>query len=298
MRQFSFKRWDEWWCGQVPPHALAIVRIGFGLFLFIEAMTYVPGIDVLLSSHGLIFSLWADRIPASVRFLLEPPEPIVANAIACVYVLACLLLAAGCAMRTALAILILLFLYYWQLSFHLFPSSYHRMFFFILVVLSFSGADRTLSFRMWRRAGSCFSWEPISILPQRLIAAQITATYIGVSWQKIWLPDWQNGNILFFSFMGKWGTPPAYFLARILPQWSFDALNWIVKLFEFFLPFCLWMRDWRLFAIIAGTIFHVSVALLLGIWWFLILPPAYVIFFDPYDVHRWLHTRFPGYIRL
>ncbi len=149
---------------------------------------------------------------------------------------------------------------------------------------------------MLRSRGSFFAWEPVSILPQRLIAIQLTATYVGVVLQKTWLPDWQNGNILFFSFMGKWGSPLGFALARTLPRWTYDVLNWMVKLTEFFLPFCLWMRDWRLFAIIAGTIFHLSIAILLGIWWFLILPPAYIVFFDPRDVHKWLHACFPHHI--
>ena len=297
MTHTFFTRWDAWWCGRSSPHALAVLRIAFGLFLIIEALTYLPGIDVLFSNHGLIFSLWADRVPASLRYLLEPPAPIVARMIYCVYLLACIFLMLGCAMRLSLVILILLFTYDWQLSFYLFPSSYHRLFFLILVVLLFSGADRTFSFRMWRLKGSWCAWEKISLLPQRLIAVQITATYVGVCLQKTWLPDWQDGSILLFSFMGRWGSPLAFALVRTLPHWSYDAMNWMVKILEFFLPVCLWLKEWRWWGIVIGTLFHLSVAFLLGIWWFLILPPAYIIFFDPSDVHRWLHRLFPKHIK-
>lgn len=151
---------------------------------------------------------------------------------------------------------------------------------------------------MYRRAGSFFAWEPVSILPTRLLTLQITATYAGVGWQKLWLPDWQNGQILYYSFIGKWGSPLGFWLARILPAWSYDVLNWIVRFMECTIPICLWLRDWRVYAFIAGTVFHVSIALIMDIWWFLVLPPAYILFLNPDAVYKWLHRLLPERISL
>lgn len=285
MTKTFFQRWEHWWCRSAPPHALALTRIAVGVFLLIEALTYIPAVPALLSTHGLVFPLWSAVPGASVAWLTFA-----------LYCLCCILLALGCLMRTSLIGLIALYCYYWNLSFHFFPSSYHRLFFVVLLVLLISGADKTFSLRMLRTRGSFFAWEPISILPQRLLAAQITATYLGVGWQKMWLPDWQNGLLFYYSFTGKWGSPPAFALARVLPLWSYDALNWVTRILEFFLPFLLWMRSWRLFAVIAGTLFHVSIAILLGIWWFLLLPPAYILFVEPEHVYAWLRRYFPRFV--
>lgn len=286
-------QWENWWCRTVPPHSMAIIRIAFGLFLIVEAITYLPAIPALFSDHGIVIPLWAHLLPDSLRFLLEPPSVPVASIIVAIYFLCCTLLALGYLTRTALIGLIILFLYYWQLSFHFFPSSYHRLFFFVLVVLLFSRSDRTFSLRMLRTRGSWSAWEPISILPQRLLALQMTATYIGVGWQKMWLPDWQSGRIFYYSFIGKWGSPMAFALARILPDWFYEVLNWTTRVLEFFLPFLLWIPSWRILAVIAGTMFHVIIALLLGIWWFLVLPPMYILFLDPEAFYAWLRRHFP-----
>lgn len=287
-------RWDSWWCRTAPPHVLALFRIVFGLFLFVEALTYIPGVPVLFSDHGLVFSQWSPSLPSSIRILFDPPGLAVAWIIFTLYGIACLCLALGCLTRISIATLIILFAYYWQLSFYMFPSSYHRLFFVTLLILLFSGSHKTFSLHMFFKRGSVYAWEPINILPQRLLSAQITATYIGVSWQKMWLPDWQNGKILYYSFIGKWGSPPAFWLAQHLPLWSYDLMNHAVKITEFFLPFCLWIRQWRLGAVVVGTLFHLSIAILLGIWWFLVLPPAYILFLEPEDVLKWLQQRVPA----
>ncbi len=293
MTKSFFYRWDRWWTRKDLPHILAIFRIAFGSFLLLEALTYVQAVPTLFSSQGLVFSIWADAFPMTIRSLFEPPSVAVAWLIFSFYCLCSVTLALGIAMRTSLFSLLLLFLYYWQLSFHDFPSSYHRLFFTVLLILLFSGADKTFSLHMRLRRGSFFAFEEISILPQRLLALQITATYIGVASQKIWLPDWQTGEVLIASFSGKWATPWGFVLTRTFSPAVFEFLNWIVRLGEFFLPFCLWNREWRWKAIIAGTLFHVSVAVFMSIWWFLVLPPAYVLFFDPREVHSWLSHHLP-----
>ncbi len=196
-------QWDSWWYRSAPPHVLALVRIAFAAYLMIEAATYLPFVPIMFSSQGLVIPM------QSGLAVLAPPTPSVAWLIAAVYFASLTLLLVGYRMRTALVLIILLFLYYWQLSFYLFPSSYHRLSFFILLVLLISGADRTFSLRMKLSHGSWAAWEPVSVLPQRLLAVQMTATYAIVGWQKWWLPLWQGGEVRYFSVFGRWGTPLA-----------------------------------------------------------------------------------------
>lgn len=280
-----FRRWDDWWFREVPPHALALFRVAFAAFLLVEAATYLPHVPMMFSSAGL-----AIPMQTGLAFL-APPVPPVAWAVALGYVAALVALMVGYRMRAALVALVLYFLYYWQLSFYAFPSSYHRLFFFSFLVLLLGGADKTFSLRMRRERGSWTAWEPVSVLPQRLLAVQLTATYAVVGLQKWWLPAWRGGDVMYYSFIGRWGTPPARWLVSVAPPWTYGVLTFLTKLLETALPAAFWIPRVRWVAFAGGAAFHVLIALLLGIWWFLVLPPAYVVFLRPEDVHAFLRRR-------
>lgn len=167
--------------------------------------------------------------------------------------------------------------------------TFERLFVFVLLVLLFSGADRTLSLRMWLRKGSLFAWEPIHIFPQRLIALQLSATYLGVGWQKIVLPDWQHGEIIIHALTGRWATPLAFAIARLnLPLQFYDMVLFLLKSFEVLLPFGLWIRRYQWIFFFGGALFHITIATLISMWWFLIMVPAYITFLEPEAVYRFL----------
>jgi len=181
--------------------------------------------------------------------------------------------------RPALIVTTILAWYEWQLAVHLFPTSYHRLVLFTLIILCFSNSDRTYSLRMKLTQGSFCAWEPISIFPQRLIALQLTAIYLGAALQKFWLPGWQGGEILSYMLIGNWATPLAYWIARLpLTIAVFDASVWIVKFFLFVLPFGLWIPKLRTASFIGGALFHLCITLLLGPWGFLVMIPLYACF--------------------
>lgn len=289
-----FQHWDTWWHREAPPDILAILRIGFGAFLLVEAATYLPFVPTMFSSRGLVIPMHVadpERWPM-LAAAFAPPPPVVAWIVAGLYCCAAALLAIGYRMRLAIAMLLVLYVYYWILSFHLFPSSYHRIFTFILIVLLFSGADKTFSLRMKRERGSWLAWEPISILPQRLLAVQITATYFIVGIQKWWLPLWQGGEVMYYSYIGRWGTPLARRFVGLGWPWEFYEFQTLsTKIFETLIPFGFWIPRVRWFFFLGGFAFHFLIAILLGIWWFLVLVPAYILFFEPEAVHAAIRRR-------
>lgn len=292
------RRWDAFWFSRVHPHAFALLRIGFALYLLVEAATYLPHVPVMFSDHALTFSKWSPLIPVSLRPILDPPPVTVAWFIFSVYVTACIGFLLGWGMRFWLILLLLLDLYYFQLSFFLFRSSYHRIYFVLKLLFLISGADKTFSLRMLRTHGSIFAWEKISVFPQRVLAVQMTVTYLGVGLQKSWLPDWTNGTALSSSLLHRWATPIGrWMVEQNWPFWVWaQAVNG-VKIFEFFLPVCLWLKAWRPYAVIGGLCFHAGIAILMSIWWFLPLVPAYIVFWPPEEVYMGCKRLFRGRIR-
>ncbi|TSC78804.1 MAG: HTTM domain protein [Candidatus Peregrinibacteria bacterium Gr01-1014_25] len=289
-RHPRLERFDAWWLRDTTPHALALLRIGLGLFLALLWLTRLPYIAASASRAGIV--LPHPDVGGVLAILFLPPPAWAAQLVVAVLVASLLCVAAGMGMRVAAAVAVLLWMYEWLLSFHLFNTSFDRLFPFLLVVLACSGADRAFSIRMKMRHGSWFAWEPVSIVWQRIIAVQIAAVYLGVGWQKLWLPDWQSGEVLAWGLVGRWGTPLGFWLARQnLPMAVYDALVFHVKLFEFAMPVGLWIPGWRWIFFVWGALFHTLIALLLGIWWFLVLIPAYVVFFPPEEVSDWLERR-------
>jgi hypothetical protein len=279
------KQWDAWWCGNVPPHALAIARIAVGLFWLAIALEYGMHLLGQFSSAGVAMPLLGDAYLPTTIF--DAPSPAVTIIL---YVLLLLCLAGftiGYRMRLCLVGILLLGFEFWQLSLHLFPATIHRVSLLFILVFLLGGADRTLSLRAFLQRGSVYAWEPICVLPQRLLAVQITATYLGAALQKLWLPGWQDGGILQASFMGSWATPFAFAIARLnLPASFYDAAVIGITGFEIALPICFWIPRVRKLAFIAGAFFHIAIALLLSIWSFLVLVPLYVLFLPPKTVAR------------
>ncbi len=282
MKLRDVRHWlDHWALRTAPPHVLAIFRIAFGLFLLLYWGLRLPHVPMMFSVEGLLLPNIPGLAPSWMQTLFHP-TPLWAWITYAAMMTSLVLFTVGALFRPATFVAIVLYFYYWQLSLHLLPTSFDRLFGFTFFVLLFSGADRTFSLRMWWREGSWMAWEPISVLPQRILALQITATYWGVGWQKMVLPDWQGGEMLPYSFVGTWGTPVAYWMVR--QNWPMEFYDWsvlTVMAFEFFLPFGLWVPGWRWFFYAGGLIFHSLIWIFLDIWWFMVLVPAYIVFFEP-----------------
>ena len=281
------KQWDTWWTRSCPPHALALIRIIFGSYLIFYWCIHLPRMQMLFSSEGLVVPLiyygWLGD-------LLGPMSPLWTSIMYWGLLLALVLFTIGWDMRTNALIIAGYMLYYYQLSFHLFPNTYNRLYVFLMIVLAFSGADRVYSLRMKADKGSWSAADPVSIWPIRLIALQITATFTGVSYQKLTLPLWQESGAVYYPFIGCWGTPLAYWIAREFITDSFSsALLWIVKIVQCLTPIGFWVPKFRLLALSLASLFLLAVTVFMSIWWFLILIPCFIVFFPPESVQSQLH---------
>lgn len=287
-----YRQWNHFWYRRVPPHALALTRIAFGSFLLLYWGLKAHQVPMLFSDRGLILPLFPAHSFGPLAPLF-PPVLSVACVLFAIFYVCLILFTIGLRMRLAGLAAFLLYVYYWLLSLHLFNTSFDRLFLFTLLVLTLSGADRTLSVRAWREGGDARSFTGVSILPQRLLMLQITFVYLGVALQKLWLPDWQSGEILSYSMVGVWGSALGnWIVARNWPMAVFDVSVFLIKAFETAMPIGLWVPRVQRWFMAGGILFHTGIALLLDIWWFLVLIPAYVLFFDAEEVQactqRWL----------
>jgi Vitamin K-dependent gamma-carboxylase len=275
------KQWNIFWGAAVEPHALAIARIGFGLFLLAYWLGFSGNVPELFSNEGVIFTYYN-----SSHWFLYPPSAVIAYGIYAVSIACILLFIAGAYWRCTTTTLVILAWYYWQLQLHMFFNSYSRLLFELLIVFALSNAHYTYSFFAKQRWGSFTAWKQICILWQRMITLQITATYFAVSWQKIILPDWETGDVLVYTLVSIWSTPLSIWLAQ-LPL-THTAWNLVLRLFlywETLLPFGLWHKKTRVFWIITAILFHLFNGVIITIWWFYFLFPFYILFYSPSEVY-------------
>ncbi len=288
--------WDRFWFQTGPPHLISVFRIAFGAFLLFYWGLRIPHVAMMYSRETILQPL----IEPTTLFatLFAPPPAWAAQIIFAVFFSALVLFTLGARTRVAAIITLLLYWYYWQLSIFQFGTSFDKIFMFVLLVLCCSDCGNTFSVDARLGKGSWTAWTPVSILPQRIIAVQIAATYFGVGWQKLVLPAWQSGEVLAWGFTGRWATPAAWWVARLnLPMWVWDWQVHVVKLFEALIPFALWHRRLRWVAFASGALFHTGVTVFLAIWWFMVLIPAYIVYFSPEEVHAFLSRVTRGRIR-
>lgn len=290
LRSFAIA-WEHWWTRKSYPHTMGVIRAAFGAWLLMYWAIRLPHVRLLFSTDGIVFPKIPSYMPESLEWLLQVPEPHIALIIYCVQLIALTTLTIGLFTRSSAFIAFCISWYYFYLSLHLFHTSFDRLYILVLLVLSISNAGEYLSFQNWEKYGSPLKWEKmVSIFPQRLIAFQLTMTYFGVGFQKLWLPGWQGGEMLWYSMMGVWATPVAFKITSY--GWSdlyHVGVN-MIKMFEVFIPFSFWIKKGKIrwIGMGSGLIFHILVDLLLYIWWFAILIPSYIVFFSPEELHAWL----------
>ncbi len=273
---------------------MAIVRIAFGLFLMLYWYTEWRQVALFTSSAGLVVPKY--RLEQPLLFVLfNPTVAFLHLYFASLFVLLACLTVGYRTRLTALALLIF-FGYFNILSQYVFATSFYRLFQFTLVVLLLPGADRTFSVAMFLERGSFFAWEPVSILQQRLLALQLTFVYMAVGWQKLFLPSWQTGAVLLEGFTGRWATPLASVLAKVLPYAAFSAMVVTTKIFEVLMPLGLWVRKLQPWFFVGGCFFHTMITLTLGIWWFQVLIPMYLLFLSAEEVYEYVRGRSRGLI--
>lgn len=282
------RHWQLFWFEKRSAEALAVFRIGFGLFLMTYALSYFPHLTEVFSNKGLVIPLVLHP-PSALAPLLQPPHPAVIYLLALLFLCAAFGLTVGYRANACAWALLALGAYFWQLQLHLFTASFVRLIIIILPVLALSGCSKALSLDMKRKHGSFFAHEDIEVFAQRLLCVQLSVTYFAVALQKVVLDDWQSGEVLTYSLIGLWGSPLAYWLVSMnIPLRIWDVLTQAVIALELLAAFGLWHRKTQIWWMASGAVFHIFIAVFLQIWWFVFLLPMYVLFFPEKTVSEFI----------
>ena len=181
--------WDHWWTRDTYPHIMGIVRIALGGWLLFYWAIRLPNINAIYTTAGIVFPKIPKFMPEQFEWILQVPEPNVFLVVFGIHLIALLTLTIGYYTRTSALIACLISWYLYYIGQHHFHTSYDRLYMFSLLFLALSNAGAVYSYEAWEKFGNIFKWDKmVSIFPQRLLAFRITMTYLGVGFQKLWLP--------------------------------------------------------------------------------------------------------------
>ena len=288
------QRAGQYWYGLEPPHTLCVFRILLGIYFLIGWLNAFPRVSLYYSSEGIAFPERApstsggNRLAELMMLLVQPPHPWLAWIFYLFMVMLSVLIIIGSCTRTALTIYCAMFVYYWFLQLHTINSSYDRLTFIITAILAASECGAVYSIDAWNRTRrGVVAVEKCPIWPARLIAMQIAFMYVGTGIFKVSSPAWNDGSILRYSLQGDWGSPLAFWLLQFdLSESVFAGAVLLTILVEVWAPFLLFHPQLKYLFFIVGFLFHLSVALMLNIWGFLIIPMTYLLFVDPATFKR------------
>jgi hypothetical protein len=290
--------WEDFWHPRGPPQALGLFRVWLGLYWLVRLLPLVPHVTLVFSGDGMYFpyvDFPENGIHSFRDFLgwLTPPMPPAMAWVLFLAMLASLVLwTAGWWTKAALGVFNASFVYHYLLCFHMQNTSYDRTLFIILLILSFGPCDRAFSLdaRLGRKDGA----SPAPLWTQRLICVQIALLYLGTGLAKLSSSTWTTGGVLYKAMQGNWATPASFWLIRqdLSPGW-YDLGVVLTKLFEIYAAVFIFLPRFRPWVFAGGLFFHLSIAVLLGIWQFLFIPLTYVLFVEPQTVATFFDERLP-----
>jgi uncharacterized membrane protein YphA (DoxX/SURF4 family) len=280
--------------GWGPPHALGLFRIAFGCYFLAYWLSVLPDIPLHFACEGMAFPLFERPTEGILNFqgliatVTQPPTPGWAWAAYCFTLTLCLLFTVGLYTRFALFLYLVMFAYFYFVQIHARDTSFDRLLFIVTGLLWMGRSDAALSVSSWlrhRRGGQRI--QEIPLWPARAIALQIAIMYFGASAYKVLAEPWCHGEMLYYTFMGNWASPRAFWLVRTFPQLGlYDLMVFMTMVMELYAPILLFHRRRQKLVFLWGIVFHILIADLLSIWPFMFMPLTYVLFVDPARVRE------------
>jgi Vitamin K-dependent gamma-carboxylase len=281
--------WERFWFEPEPVSTLALVRLAFGLLVFVWALSLVPDLEAFFGAEG-VAPLAPEFSVRSWGVLAFDSRAWLAWVLLGVLLAASLALAVGYRPRLAAILVLVGVLSFEQRNGFVFNAgdSLIRVIAFYLV-LAPGGAGTSL-FALRRAARSEIPAYPR--WPLRLLQVQLSVIYLASVWEKLHGETWRDGSAVAYVLRISDLTQVA------APAWltSSEALTTVLTYgtlgMELGLAVLVWNRRLRPWVLGAGAVMHIAFSITLAVGYFsaamLIL---YLAFVPPEGAARLLSWR-------
>jgi len=282
----ALKALHDFFLPEGSPKRLGIFRILFGLYLCWRWFSIFPHVRLFFSVEGIYLPLY-DYPTGSIQSLQDlfgwlstPASLSQAYLYYLITALALVLFTVGYFARFAIAVFAIFWFYYYLIYYHTPNCTFDRIIFIFSIILIFSPCDKAYSISTWIKKLKGISVpKSVPLWTQRLLTFQIAWMYFGSGLYKALSANWNGGEIIQTALMGDWSTPFSFYIAQQnIPLGAYDILVLMVIMFELTAGFLLFDPRYQKIYFVAGTIFHISNAMLLNVWEFIFFPISYILF--------------------
>ena len=248
------------------PRAAALFRILFGLSLLMLILFLLPDLTFFYSSEGLLpnealSTHQNDRFWSLLHFV---DSPAAVQAVTVIYIVVLVFVVAGFYTRPMTVVLFLMTVsFMWRnplvIDMGLEAASV------VSFWLMFANSGYCWSVDVWRRrrAGRPVTrWQGTWAL--RCMQFQLCFIYACTAVQKMTDPDWLYGNAMFYiaALVYDWVRPMTVMMDY--PP-VYKSLTYVTLGFEITFPCLVWFRRLRVPMVAAGIVFHLGIAIFLGL---------------------------------
>jgi Vitamin K-dependent gamma-carboxylase len=287
--------WDRFWFGRLPTSTLALVRVAFGLVTLVFAASLAPSLGPFFHEDGI----FPTRLPAAkwgVWTLLDPftsDLAVLAVFLALVVASVCLIL--GYRTRLAAAATFVCLMSLERRNPFIFNSG-HGLLRLISLYLMLAPSGASLSLDRLRTARDRF-WEfpERAAWPLRLMQVQLSAMYITAAWDKLRGETWADGTAVSYALrdLPRFEAPSFVTNTELISTLA----TWATPVTELAIGVLVWNRRLRPWALAAGLLFHIGIALTIRVGVFSLAVFVLYVAFIPPETANALILRFRGRLR-
>jgi hypothetical protein len=258
--------WVRFWFLPQAAYPLGVVRIFFGVIIFLWALTLIPQLGPLLGPHGVMPT--PDPGGPMTWSLLEVFNTDTAVTLVwAVLLISSAALALGWHSRLAALLVFIAIMSIERRQPWIFNAGDGMLRIeSLFLVLAPSGAALSLDQR--RTTGSFFNAQDRAPWALRLFQIQLSIVYLSTVWDKVRGDTWNAGSAVSYSLR------IVDLQNFVVPDWLtlnaplMNAASWGTLLVELSLGLFVWSRRARPWVLTAGVILHVSILLTIAVGFF------------------------------
>ncbi|HET9623756.1 MAG TPA: HTTM domain-containing protein [Kofleriaceae bacterium] len=269
------KRWNDFVFAARDPRLASVLRIGYGALLLINLAMWAPDLRLWFTESGVLPAAAAREIvdehaPTILGWFASDGWPIACYV---ALVIAAVLLTVGWRTRI-MAVAVGLGLTWFQNRNYAIVDGEDTLFRLFAFYLALCPAGWAFSLDARRRSPAQAADPPIP-WGLRVFQIQIAVVYLSSAIEKTTGADWTSGHALYYvarldDSFGKLPVPLALFGSLAVTQ----AMTWGVLALEWLLPFLLFWRRTRRWAIVGALVFHLAIEATMNLFlfhWLMIL---------------------------
>lgn len=281
-------RWNQFFFAARDPRLAGVLRIGFGVLLLINVLSWAPDLRLWFTEQGLLPA-------AAARDIVNEHAPTVLGWVDAawwpglcygVLVAAAVLLTVGWHTRVQ-AILVLIGLTSFQNRNYAIVDGEDTLFRLFAFYLALCPAGWAFSLDARRRKRRGLDAPPPAPWGLRLFQIQLSVIYLSSAIEKTTGADWTSGSALYYvarlDSFGKFPLPAFVFASLGLTK----LMTWAVLVLEWTLPVLLWLKRTRRWAIVVAIGFHLAIDYTMNLFLFHWLMILAILSFAEFSELRW-----------